>query len=347
MAHPMRGKTLLITGGTGSFGRTVLGSLLGKGLKEIRIFSRDEMKQEQMRLEINDPKVKFIIGDVRSRDSVDGAMSGVDYVFHAAALKQVPSCDFFPMQAVYTNVIGSHNVVESAIAHGTERVICLSTDKAVYPINAMGMTKALMEKIAQAAARANSARTAVINVRYGNVMYSRGSVIPLFVRQIQAGGPVTVTEPGMTRFMLPLAEAIDLVLFAFARGESGDIFIRKAPACTVTDLVAAMQNLFRTRVPVRVIGMRHGEKIYETLATREELRRAEDLRGYYRVRMDDRDLNYNKYFTEGDTREAATEDYTSHNTRRLTVKEVESLLLRLPEITGELSNRRKRRRRAR
>jgi len=207
-----------------------------------------------------------------------------------------------------------------------------------------GMTKALMEKIAQAAARANSARTAVINVRYGNVMYSRGSVIPLFVRQIQAGGPVTVTEPGMTRFMLPLAEAIDLVLFAFARGESGDIFIRKAPACTVADLVTAMQNLFRTRVPVKVIGMRHGEKIYETLATREELRRAEDLRGYYRVRMDDRDLNYNKYFTEGDTREAAIEDYTSHNTRRLTVKEVESLLLRLPEITGELSKRRKRRR---
>jgi UDP-glucose 4-epimerase len=342
----MRGKALLITGGTGSFGRVVLGSLRGKGLKEIRIFSRDEMKQEQMRLEINDPKVKFLIGDVRSRESVDAAMGGIDYVFHAAALKQVPSCDFFPMQAVYTNVIGSHNVVESAIAHGAERVICLSTDKAVYPVNAMGMTKALMEKVAQAAARANAARnTAVINVRYGNVMYSRGSVIPLFVRQIQAGGPVTVTEPGMTRFMLPLAEAIDLVLFAFTRGESGDIFIRKAPACTVADLVAALQNLFRTRVPVKVIGMRHGEKIYETLVSREELRRAEDLRGYYRVRMDDRDLNYNKYFTEGDAREATTEDYTSHTTRRLTVKEVESLLLRLPEIKGELANWRKRRRR--
>ena len=346
MAHPMRGKALLITGGTGSFGRTVLRSLLGKGLKEIRIFSRDEMKQEQMRLEINDPRVKFLIGDVRSRDSVDAAMGGVDYVFHAAALKQVPSCDFFPMQAVYTNVIGSHNVIESAMAHRVERVVCLSTDKAVYPINAMGMTKALMEKIAQAAARANTAgNTAVINVRYGNVMYSRGSVIPLFVRQIQAGGPVTVTEPGMTRFMLPLAEAIDLVLFAFVRGESGDIFIRKAPACTVSDLVAAMQTLFRTRVPVKVIGMRHGEKIYETLASREELRRAEDLRGYYRVRMDDRDLNYNKYFTEGDAREAATEDYTSHNTRRLTVKEVESLLLSLPEIKGELASWRNRRRR--
>jgi UDP-N-acetylglucosamine 4,6-dehydratase/5-epimerase len=349
MAQALRGKTLLITGGTGSFGRAVLASLHGKGLKEIRIFSRDELKQEQMRLEINDPSVKFLIGDVRSRESVDAAMGGIDYVFHAAALKQVPSCDFFPMQAVYTNVIGSHNVVESAIAHGVGRVVCLSTDKAVYPINAMGMTKALMEKVAQAASRSDAARrTTVTSVRYGNVMYSRGSVIPLFVKQIQSGGPVTVTEPGMTRFMLPLAEAIDLVLFAFARGESGDIFIRKAPACTVADLVTALQNLFRTRAKVKVIGMRHGEKIYETLASREELRRAEDLRGYYRVRMDDRDLNYNKYFTDGDTHEAATEDYNSHNTRRLTVKEVESLLLRLPEIRSELAGWRKtRRRRAR
>ncbi len=345
MAHPMRGKTLLITGGTGSFGRAVLGSLLGKGLKEIRIFSRDELKQEQMRLELNDPRVKFLIGDVRSRDSVDAAMGGVDYVFHAAALKQVPSCDFFPMQAVYTNVIGSHNVVESAIAHRAGRVVCLSTDKAVYPVNAMGMTKALMEKVAQAAMRATAGGTVVLNVRYGNVMYSRGSVIPLFVRQIGAGGPITVTEPGMTRFLLPLAQAIDLVMFAFAHGEAGDIFVRKAPACTVADLVTALQNLFRSRVPVKVIGMRHGEKIYETLATREELRRSEDMRDYYRVRMDDRDLNYRKYFTEGDTREAATEDYTSHNTQRLTVKQVESLLLRLPEIRNDLASRRKRRRR--
>lgn len=348
MAHALRGKTLLITGGTGSFGRAVLGSLLGKGLKEIRIFSRDELKQEQMRIEINDPRVKFLIGDVRSRDSVDAAMGGVDYVFHAAALKQVPSCDFFPMQAVYTNVIGSHNVVESAIAHRASRVVCLSTDKAVYPINAMGMTKALMEKVAQAAARTDAAgSTAVLNVRYGNVMYSRGSVIPLFVGQILAGGPVTVTEPGMTRFLLPLAQATDLVMFAFAHGESGDVFIRKAPACTVADLVTALKNLFRSRAAVKVIGMRHGEKIYETLATREELLRAQDLRGYYRVRMDDRDLNYGKYFTEGDTREAATEDYTSHNTQRLAVKQVERLLLSLTEIRNELAGRSRRQRRAR
>jgi UDP-glucose 4-epimerase len=348
MAHPIQGKVLLITGGTGSFGRAVLGAVLARKPREIRIFSRDELKQEQMRLEINDPRVKFLIGDVRSRDSVDAAMSGVDFVFHAAALKQVPSCDFFPMQAVYTNVIGSHNVVESAIANGVQRIICLSTDKAVYPVNAMGMTKALMEKVAQAAARVGATRkTAVINVRYGNVMYSRGSVIPLFARQIQSGGPITVTEPGMTRFMLPLAEAVDLVLFAFAHGESGDIFVRKAPACAVADLVIAMQNLFRSRVPVKAIGMRHGEKIYETLVSREELRRAEDLRGYYRVRMDDRDLNYRKYFTEGDVREAATEDYTSHNTRRLSVKETQSLLLQLPEIRADLANWRKRRRRTR
>lgn len=338
MAHPLRGKTLLVTGGTGSFGHAVLDHLIDEGLKEIRVFSRDELKQEQMRLEIKNPRVKFLIGDVRSRDSVDQAMQGVDFVFHAAALKQVPSCDFFPMQAVYTNIIGSHNVVESAIASGVERVVCLSTDKAVYPVNAMGMTKALMEKVAQAAARSfASGNTVVLNVRYGNVMYSRGSVIPLFVGQIKAGGPVTVTEPGMTRFMLPLAEAIDLVMFAFARGGPGDVFIRKAPACTVADLVMALQGLFHTRVPVKVIGMRHGEKIFETLASREELRRAEDLRDYYRVRMDDRDLNYNKYFTDGDTREAGTEDYTSHNTRRLTVKQVQGLLLRLPQIRSELA----------
>ena len=349
MPQLLRGKTLLITGGTGSFGRAVLGHLLDKGLKEIRVFSRDELKQEQMRLEINNPRVKFLIGDVRSRDSVDAAMSGADYVFHAAALKQVPSCDFFPMQAVYTNVIGSHNVIESAIAHRVGRVVCLSTDKAVYPVNAMGMTKALMEKVAQAAARTFAAGdTVVLNVRYGNVMYSRGSVIPLFVRQIKEGGPITVTEPGMTRFMLPLAEAIDLVMFAFGRGGPGDVFIRKAPACTVADLVTALQNLFRSRVSVKVIGMRHGEKIYETLASREELRRAQDLRDYYRVRMDDRDLNYNKFFTVGDTREAATDDYTSHNTRRLTVKEVQRLLLGLPEIRSELAGWRKtRQRRAR
>jgi UDP-N-acetylglucosamine 4,6-dehydratase len=347
MKQPLRGKTLLITGGTGSFGRAVLSSLLDKGLREIRVFSRDELKQEQMRLDINNPRVKFLIGDVRSRDSVDSAMNGVDFVFHAAALKQVPSCDFFPMQAVYTNVIGSHNVIESAIAHEVRRVVCLSTDKAVYPVNAMGMTKALMEKVTQAATRsARSGGTVVLNVRYGNVMYSRGSVIPLFVKQIEAGGPVTVTEPGMTRFLLPLPQAIDLVLFAFAEGGPGDVFIRKSPACTVSDLVTALQDMFHSKVPTQVIGMRHGEKIYETLATREELRRAEDLGNYYRVRMDDRDLNYGKYFTEGDTREAATDDYTSHNTDRLNAAQVKRLLLGLPEIRAALANRRKRRPRA-
>lgn len=346
MKQSLRGKTLLITGGTGSFGRAVLGSVLDKGLREIRVFSRDELKQEQMRLEINNPRVKFLIGDVRSRESVDSAMNGVDFVFHAAALKQVPSCDFFPMQAVYTNVIGSHNVIESAIAHAVQRVVCLSTDKAVYPINAMGMTKALMEKVIQASTRAARAGgTIVLNVRYGNVMYSRGSVIPLFVNQIEAGGPITITEPGMTRFLLPLPQAIDLVLFAFTQGEAGDIFIRKSPACTVADLVTALQSVFRSKVPTKVIGMRHGEKIYETLATREELRRAEDMGDYYRVRMDDRDLNYGKYFTEGDTREAATEDYTSHNTRRLNSAEVKQLLHGLPEIRAALASRRKGRRR--
>lgn len=333
-----KGKTLLITGGTGSFGRAMLQRLLKQELKEIRVFSRDELKQEQMRIELNAKSVKFHIGDVRSPDSVDAVMQGVDFVFHAAALKQVPSCDFFPMQAVYTNVIGSHNVVEAAVRHRVARVICLSTDKAVYPINAMGMTKALMEKVAQAAARAQPAgSTTISTVRYGNVMYSRGSVIPLFVRQIREGGPLTVTEPGMTRFLLPLNAAIDLVMTAFRHGRQGDIFIRKAPACTVEDLALALKNLFRSNARIRAIGMRHGEKIYETLATREELRKADHLGDYFRVRMDNRDLNYADYFTEGDRGEAELDDYTSHNTRRLTVPQVEKLLLSLPEIRSALA----------
>jgi UDP-glucose 4-epimerase len=265
-------------------------------------------------------------------------MQGVDFVFHAAALKQVPSCDFFPMQAVYTNVNGSHNVVDSAIQHGAIKVICLSTDKAVYPINAMGMTKALMEKVAQAAARATGDGRTVVNVvRYGNVMYSRGSVIPLFVQQIKDHRPLTITEPSMTRFLLPLAEAVDLVLFAFEQGRQGDILIRKAPACTVSDLATALKLLFRSDVPIKTIGVRHGEKLYETLATREELRRADDMKDYYRVAMDSRDLNYSKYFTEGDVHEIEVEDYTSHNTKRLTVKEVEILLRSLPEIQQALA----------
>ena len=330
-------KTLLITGGTGSFGNAMLNSVLSHKFHEVRIFSRDELKQEQMRIRLNDARVKFHIGDVRSFESIEAAMRGVDYVFHAAALKQVPSCEFFPIQATLTNVIGSQNVLEAAQRHGVKRVVCLSTDKAVYPVNAMGITKALMEKVAQAATRGlTSSDTTICSVRYGNVMYSRGSVIPLFVEQILAGKSFTVTEPSMTRFLLPLPTAIELVLFALEHGEQGNIFVRKEPACTVADLVTAMKNIFHSQAAVVRIGMRHGEKIFETLATREELRRSEDMGEYYRVRMDDRDLNYGKYFTEGDMKEAETDDYTSHNTQRLSVPEVEALLLALPEIRADL-----------
>lgn len=341
MTNHFENKTALITGGTGSFGREVIGPLLMRGVRQIRIFSRDELKQEQMRIEYNDERLRFFLGDVRMRDSVDHAMQGVDFVFHAAALKQVPSCDFFPMQAVYTNVIGSHNVVESAIAHGVSRVVCLSTDKAVFPVNAMGMTKGLMEKVAQASARnIKDDRTVVCAVRYGNVMCSRGSVIPLFIDQMLGGRPITVTEPGMTRFLLPLPDAIKLVVFAFEHADQGDIFVRKAPACTVQTLVEALQRMFRSTAPVKVIGMRHGEKIYETLATREELRQATDMGDYYRIRMDTRDLNYAKYFTEGDVQEAETDDYTSHNTTRLDIDQTEALLRSLPQIQEALGVRR-------
>lgn len=332
--------TVLITGGTGSFGHAFLDHLLPMGCREIRIFSRDELKQEQMRVEYASPVLKFHIGDVRDRHSVDRAMHGVDYVFHAAALKQVPSCEFFPMQAVLTNIAGSHNVIDSAVQQGVKRVVCLSTDKAVYPINAMGMTKALMEKVSQAVARSlNEGSTVVSSVRYGNVMCSRGSVIPLFIGQMRQNKPITVTVPGMTRFLLPLTQAIELVSFAFEHARQGDLFIRKAPACTIGDLAAALKKLFKSGVPVKTIGMRHGEKIYETLATREELRKSEDMGQYYRVRMDDRDLNYGKYFTEGDVKEPDTDDYTSHNTYRMNAGEVEELLLSLPEIRTELSGR--------
>lgn len=331
------GKTVLITGGTGSFGNAFLQYLRPFGCREVRIFSRDELKQEHMRIALADPSLRFYIGDVRDRASVDAAMLGVDYVFHAAALKQVPSCEFFPMQAVLTNITGSHNVIESAVAHKVKRLVSLSTDKAVYPINAMGMTKALMEKVTQAAARANfSGDTVMSSVRYGNVMCSRGSVIPLFIKQIREGKPITVTVPEMTRFLLALSEAIALVAFAFKHGDQGDLFVRKAPACTVADLTTALQNLFGVTAPVKVIGMRHGEKLYETLATREELARAQDMGDYYRVPMDGRDLNYGKYFTEGDTREPEIDDYTSHNTMRLDVAGVERLLRGLPEVQAEL-----------
>lgn len=334
-------KTILITGGTGSFGHALIDHLLANriGFKEVRIFSRDELKQEHMRVELANSRIKFYIGDVRNRDSVDNAMKGVDFIFHAAALKQVPSCEFFPMQAVLTNVVGSHNVIESAVKHGVAGIVCLSTDKAVYPINAMGMTKALMEKVAHAAARnLAESETIVSAVRYGNVMCSRGSVIPLFIKQIKQGKPITMTVPEMTRFLLPLSDAIGLVLFAFKNGRQGDMFIKKAPACTVADLATALKNLFKSDVPVNIIGIRHGEKIYETLATREELAKSEDMGEYFRVRMDDRDLNYSKYFTEGEKKEAALDDYTSHNTYRLNVAEVEALLLKLPDVTKELNS---------
>ena len=333
----IKNKTILITGGTGSFGHELLDTILDKDFKEVRIFSRDELKQEHMRIQLNNHKVKFYIGDVRDRDSVDNAMKGVDMVFHAAALKQVPSCEFFPMQAVMTNILGSHNVVESAVQHKVESVVCLGTDKAVYPVNTMGMTKALMEKVSQAACRGLGEKDTKIScVRYGNVMCSRGSVIPLFIKQIKEKKSITVTDSGMTRFLLPLPEAIKLVLFAFSNAKQGDIFIRKAPACTVGDLATALKELFKSDVAVKSIGIRHGEKIYETLATTEELRRADDMGDYFRVRMDSRDLNYNKYFTEGDKKEALLSDYTSHNTKRLSVKEVKEMLLKLPEVVAEL-----------
>lgn len=330
-------KKILITGGTGSFGSKMTRRLLQSDLyDEVRIFSRDELKQENMRMELADPRVKFYLGDVRDRSSVDYAMSGVNMVFHAAALKQVPSCEFFPMQAVQTNVNGSANVVQSAIAAGVQSVVCLSTDKAVYPINAMGMSKALMEKVAQSYSRENeSGNTTVSIVRYGNVMYSRGSVIPLFVKQMAQGKALTVTNPDMTRFMLSLETAVELVEFAWLNAKPGDIFVRKAPACTVHDLAVAMTELFNSNVGVNVIGERHGEKLFEVLSSNSELRRSEDMGDYLRVTMDGRDLNYSKYYSEGDTR-TDLEDYTSHNTDRLSIAQVKELLLTLPEVRADL-----------
>ena len=333
----LAGATVLITGGTGSFGRTMTRYLLERGCAEIRIFSRDEAKQDAMRGEFNSPLLRFYLGDVRHRPSLSAALEGADFVFHAAALKQVPSCEFFPMQAVLTNVVGSENVIEEGVARGVRSIVCLSTDKAVYPINAMGMSKALMEKVAQARARGSRSTDVTVScVRYGNVMFSRGSVIPLFVDKIRRRQPIPVTEPTMTRFMLPLIQAVELVEFAFLNARPGDIFVRKAPAATLYDLATAMKRIFRADNPIEVIGFRHGEKLYETLATKEELRRSDDLGDFLRVRMDDRDLNYDKYFEEGDPLEITTDDYHSHNTRRLGVHEVEQLLLTLPEIRAAL-----------
>jgi len=327
----------LITGGTGSFGRQMTDHLLKLGCEQIRILSRDEAKQDEMRNEYASDALQFYIGDVRSRQSVDEAIQDVDYVFHAAALKQVPSCEFFPLEAVRTNVLGSSNVINAAIAAGVKQAVCLSTDKAVLPVNAMGMSKALMEKTVQAAARTVKDGGAVVStVRYGNVMYSRGSVIPLFIEQIKQGKPLTVTEPSMTRFMLALGDAVELVEFAFNHARPGDLFIKKAPACTVQELAEALLDLFDSNSEIRVIGMRHGEKLYETLATAEELRRSEDLGGYYRVTPDSRDLNYASYYTEGDTGEVSVEDYHSHNTHRLSRQELKELLAGLPGVKSEL-----------
>lgn len=333
----MQDKTILITGGTGSFGGVMVRHALDRGAREIRILSRDEEKQDTMRNRLREPRLSFYIGDVRDAGSVDGAMGGVDMVFHAAALKQVPSCEFFPMEAVRTNVMGSSNVIDSAIRHGVARVVCLSTDKAVLPINAMGMSKALMEKLVQAASRRrNGDGTIVACVRYGNVMYSRGSVIPLFIEQMRAGGPVTVTNPEMTRFLMPLSDSVALVEHALTNAEPGDVFIKKAPACTIQTLAEALRALFRTDTEIRTIGVRHGEKLFETLATADELAGADDQDAYWRIRMDGRDLDYAAYYSQGNPDVARLEDYTSHSTERLDLDGTIALLQTLPEIRSEL-----------
>jgi UDP-N-acetylglucosamine 4,6-dehydratase len=321
----MVNKTLLITGGTGSFGNAVLNKFLDTDIKEIRVFSRDEKKQHDMRVDLNNPKVKFYIGDVRDYSSILSALDGVDYVFHAAALKQVPSCEFYPVEAVKTNVLGTENVLNAAIAQKVKKVVCLSTDKAVYPINAMGISKALMEKIMVAKSR-TSGQTILVGTRYGNVMASRGSVIPLFYDQIMANSDLTITEPEMTRFMMTLEDAVDLVLYAFKHGNSGDIFVQKSPASTIGELANAMLKIYNSKANIKVIGTRHAEKLYETLLAREEFLVAEDLGDYYRVAADNRDLNYNKYFSEGFDGEKVLDDYHSHNTRRLSEEELILLL---------------------
>ncbi len=326
-------QVLLITGGTGSFGNAVLRRLLESSLREIRIFSRDEKKQDDMRIRYRDPRLRFVIGDVRNRSALEDAAAGVDYIFHAAALKQVPSCEFHPIEAVYTNVIGTENTLLAAERCGVKRVVVLSTDKAAYPINAMGISKAMMEKVAIARSRVALHRGCIVScTRYGNVMASRGSVIPLFIKQVQAGEPLTVTDPSMTRFMMSLEEAVDLVLYAFEHARPGDLFVQKAPAATIKTLAEALQRLLGTDREVRVIGTRHGEKLYETLLTREEQTRAEDLGNYYRVPADTRDLNYNLYFTEGSSEVGLREDYHSHNTRRMDVVEMMECLRALPIV---------------
>jgi UDP-N-acetylglucosamine 4,6-dehydratase len=331
-------KTLMITGGTGSFGNTVLKRFLSTDVKEIRIFSRDEKKQEEMRIALNNTKLKFYIGDVRDYESIFQAMKGVDYVFHAAALKQVPSCEFYPLEAVRTNVLGSENVMSAAIARGVSRVVMLSTDKAVYPINAMGISKAMAEKLMVAKARMQGEEETVLcATRYGNVMASRGSVIPLFVSQLKEGKSLTVTDPNMTRFLMSLEDSVDLVLYAFEHGKQGDIFVQKAPASTVSDLAQALKEIFAKDNLIREIGTRHGEKLYESLISREEMAKARDMGGYYCIPADNRDLNYAQYFSEGEEKISHQEDYTSHNTERLNVEQVKKLLLELDFIKEELN----------
>lgn len=323
-------KTLLITGGTGSFGNAVLQQFLDSDLREIRIFSRDEKKQEEMRLALNNDKVKFYIGDVRDYGSVSDAVRGVDFIFHAAALKQVPSCEFYPIEAVKTNILGAENVMNSAIQHGVKKCVVLSTDKAVYPINAMGISKALMEKVMVAKSRiCDPDKTILCATRYGNVMGSRGSVIPLLINQIKNRKPITITDPAMTRFLMSLDESVDLVMYAFKNAKPGDIFVQKSPASTIEDLAKAVCELLNSNGEIKIIGTRHGEKLYESLVSREEMSRAEDLGGYYRVPADSRDLNYSKYFVEGETKVSEFDDYTSHNTNRLDVEGVKNILLKL------------------
>lgn len=331
-------KTLLITGGTGSFGNTVLKRFLDTDVKEIRVFSRDEKKQEDMRIALSNDKVKFYIGDVRDYASLSQAMTGVDYIFHAAALKQVPSCEFFPMEAVKTNILGTENVLNAAIANGVKRVVVLSTDKAVYPINAMGMSKAMSEKLLIAKSRmiSSTAETIICATRYGNVMASRGSVIPLFVSQIKLGLPLTLTDPNMTRFLMSLEDSVDLVLHAFKHAAQGDIFVQKAPASTVADLALTLQEIFGSKNSVKVIGTRHGEKLYESLISREEMAKSEDMGKYYRIPADNRDLNYDKYAFSGEEDVSRLDDYTSHNTERLSLLAIKKLLLELDYIQSEL-----------
>lgn len=337
---PFSNQTLLITGGTGSFGNATLKRFLKTNIKEIRIFSRDEKKQDDMRHEYKDNRIKFYIGDVRSLDSLREAMSGVDCVFQAAALKQVPSCEFYPMEAIRTNSIGTDNVLHAAIENGVKSVVVLSTDKAAYPINAMGMSKALSEKIMVARSRVAAEKGLVFcGTRYGNVMASRGSVIPLFIQQIESGLPLTVTDPNMTRFMMTLDDAVELVVYAFTNAKPGDLFVQKAPAATLTTLIEALKKLLHAENPVKVIGTRHGEKLYETLLTREEMARAEDLPGYFRVAADSRDLNYNLFFNQGTPRVSQMEDYHSHNTERLDVDQMIALLLKLSEVREAMARR--------